>query len=123
MEVKGRDLLDGFPKTFVLTESEIREALRDAVMTIAETVRTCLEQTPPELAADIVDTGIVLAGGGGLLRGLDRLLERETQLPVTIAQHPMSRQSEGCTSGQGFAHPHRPSGPPRPAPPCRGSPR
>jgi len=90
MEVKGRDLLDGFPKTFVLTESEIREALRDAVMTIVETVRTCLEQTPPELAADIVDTGIVLAGGGGLLRGLDQLLERETQLPVTVAQHPMS---------------------------------
>jgi rod shape-determining protein MreB and related proteins len=63
MEVKGRDLVDGFPKTFVLTEGEIREALRDAVMTIVETVRTCLEQIPPELAADIVDTGIVIAGG------------------------------------------------------------
>jgi rod shape-determining protein MreB len=89
-EVKGRDLVDGLPKTFVLKEGEIREALRDAVMTIAETVRTCLEQTPPELAADIVDTGIVITGGGGLLRGLDRLLERETQLPVTVAKDPMS---------------------------------
>ena len=90
MEVKGRDLVDGFPKTFVLTEREVREALRDAVMTIVGTVRTCLEQTPPELAADIVDTGIVIAGGGSLLRGLDRLLETETQLPVTVAQDPMS---------------------------------
>ncbi len=90
MEVKGRDLVDGFPKSVVLTEDEIREALRDSVMTIVETVRTCLEQTPPELAADIVDTGIVITGGGGLLRGLDRLLGTETQLPVTIAQDPMS---------------------------------
>ena len=89
MEVKGRDLVDGFPKTFVLTEGEIREALQDSVTTIVETVRTCLEQTPPELAADIVDTGIVIAGGGGLLRGLDRLLARETQLPVRVAQDPM----------------------------------
>jgi rod shape-determining protein MreB len=95
MEVKGRDLVDGFPKTFVLTEGEIREALRDVVMTIVDTVRTCLEQTPPELAADIVDTGIVIAGGGGLLRGLDRLLERETQLPVTVAQQPMSCVAPG----------------------------
>src|SRR6266850_1938858 len=90
MEVKGRDLVDGFPKSVVLTEDEIREALRDSVMTIVETVRTCLEQTPPELAADIVDTGIVITGGGGLLRGLDRLLGTETQLPVTVAQDPMS---------------------------------
>jgi len=90
MEVKGRDLVDGFPKTFVLTESEIREALQDSVTTIVETVRTCLEQIPPELAADIVDTGIVITGGGGLLRGLDQLLGRETQLPVRVAQDPMS---------------------------------
>jgi rod shape-determining protein MreB and related proteins len=90
MDVKGRDLVDGFPKSFVLTEDEIREALRDSVITIVETVRTCLEQTPPELAADIVDTGIVITGGGGLLRGLDRLLEAATQLPVTVAKDPMS---------------------------------
>jgi rod shape-determining protein MreB and related proteins len=90
MDVKGRDLVDGFPKSFVLTEDEIREALRDSVITIVETVRTCLEQTPPELAADIVDTGIVITGGGGLLRGLDRVLEAATQLPVTVAKDPMS---------------------------------
>ena len=90
MQVKGRDLVEGVPKVLVVAEREIREALRDAVMTIVETVRSCLEQTPSELAADIVDTGIVIAGGGGLLRGLDRLLERETQLTVKVAQHPMS---------------------------------
>ena len=83
-------IVDGFPKTVVLTEDEIRDALHDSVMTIVETVRTCLEQTPPELAADIVDTGIVITGGGGLLRGLDRLLGKETQLPVRVAQDPMS---------------------------------
>jgi len=90
MEVKGRDLVDGIPKVVVVAEREIREALRDAVLTIVETVRTCLEQAPPELAADIVDTGIVIAGGGGLLRGLDRLLAREIQLPVAVAKDPMS---------------------------------
>src|SRR2546426_822514 len=73
MEVKGRDLIDGIPKTIVITDEEIREALREPVMTIVETVRTCLERTPPELAADIVDKGIVITGGGALLRGLDHL--------------------------------------------------
>jgi rod shape-determining protein MreB and related proteins len=95
LEVKGRDLVDGCPKAVVITQDEIREALRDAVMTIVETVRTCLEQTPPELAADIVDTGIVITGGGGLLPGLDRLLEKETQLPVTVAQDPMTCVARG----------------------------
>jgi rod shape-determining protein MreB len=90
MDVKGRDLVDGFPKTVVLTEDEIREVLQDSVMTIVEAVRTCLEQTPPELAADIVDTGVVITGGGGLLRGLARLLGTEIQLPVTVAKDPMS---------------------------------
>jgi rod shape-determining protein MreB len=90
MEVKGRDLVDGFPKSVVLGEDDIREALSDCVTTIGETVRTCLEQTPPELAADIVDTGIVITGGGSLLRGLDRLLRKETRLPVRVAQDPMS---------------------------------
>jgi rod shape-determining protein MreB len=89
MEVKGRDLVDGFLKSVVLGEDEIREALSDCVAIIGETVRTCLEQTPPELAADIVDTGIVITGGGSLLRGLDRLLGKETQLPVRVAQDPM----------------------------------
>ena len=90
MEVKGRDLTDGIPKTIVLGEEEVREALRECVMTIIETVRTCLERTPPELAADIVDAGIVLSGGGALLRGLDRLLSQETRLPVKIAADPTS---------------------------------
>jgi len=90
MEVKGRDLADGIPKTIVLGEEEVREALRESVMTIIETVRTCLERTPPELAADIVDAGIVLSGGGALLRGLDRLLSQETRLPVKIAADPTS---------------------------------
>jgi rod shape-determining protein MreB len=90
MEVKGRDLADGIPKTIVLGEEEVREALRECVMTIIETVRTCLERTPPELAADIVDSGVVLSGGGALLRGLDRLLSQETRLPVKIAADPTS---------------------------------
>jgi rod shape-determining protein MreB len=90
MEIKGRDLTDGIPKTIVLSEEEVREALRVCVTTIIETVRTCLERTPPELAADIVDSGIVLSGGGGLLRGFDRLLSQETKLPVKIAADPTS---------------------------------
>jgi rod shape-determining protein MreB and related proteins len=90
VEVKGRDLADGIPKTIVLSEEEVREALRECVTTIVETIRTCLERTPPELAADIVDTGIVIAGGGGLLRGLDRLLSQEMKLPVKIAPDPTS---------------------------------
>ncbi|PYN48734.1 MAG: rod shape-determining protein [Candidatus Rokuibacteriota bacterium] len=90
VEVKGRDLADGIPKTITLTEEEIREALREPVVTIVETIRTCLERTPPELAADLVDAGIVITGGGSLLRGLDRLLVQEMQLPVKIAPDPMS---------------------------------
>ena len=90
MEIRGRDLSDGIPKTIVLGEEEVREALRECVVTIIETVRTCLERTPPELAADIVDAGIVLSGGGALLRGLDRLLSQETRLPVKIAADPTS---------------------------------
>ena len=90
MEVKGRDLIDGIPKTIVITDEEIREALREPVMTIVETVRTCLERTPPELAADIVDKGIVLTGGGALLKNLDKRLREETGLPVAMAEDPLS---------------------------------
>ncbi|MFQ5519812.1 MAG: rod shape-determining protein [Candidatus Methylomirabilia bacterium] len=90
MEVKGRDLIAGIPKTVVITDEEVREALRDPVLTIMDTVRTCLERTPPELAADIVDKGIVLTGGGALLRGLDARLRQETNLPVTITDDPLS---------------------------------
>ena len=90
MEVKGRDLIDGIPKTIVVTDEELRGALREPVIAIVGAVRTCLERTPPELAADIVDKGIVLTGGGALLRGLDQLLRQETDLPITIADDPLS---------------------------------
>jgi rod shape-determining protein MreB len=90
VEVKGRDLSNGIPKTITLSEDEVREALREPVTTIVETVRTCLERTPPELAADLVDSGIVVTGGSSLLRGLDRLLVQETQLPVKVAADPTS---------------------------------
>ena len=89
MQVKGRDLIEGLPNTVTVTEEEIREALREPVMTIVEAVRTCLEQTPPELAADIVDKGIVLTGGGSLLQGLDILIREETHLPVTVSDEPL----------------------------------
>ena len=95
MEVKGRDLVDGMPKTIIITVEEIREALREPVMTIVEAVLTCLEQTPPELAADIVETGVVLTGGGALLRGLDRLLQQATHLPVRVAEDPLSCAARG----------------------------
>lgn len=89
-EVKGRDLVAGIPKTLLINDAEIREALEEPVSNIVETVRVALERTPPELAADIVEKGIMLAGGGALLRGLDTLLRAETGLPVTIADDPLS---------------------------------
>ncbi len=90
MEVKGRDLLDGFPKRVVVTGGEVREALREPVGAIVAPVHTCLEQGPPELAADMVDTGITLTGGGALLRGLDGLLHAETALPITVSADPLT---------------------------------
>ncbi len=90
MEVKGRDLMDGIPKTLVVSSEEIREALSEPVGVIIDAVRQALEQTPPELAADIVDRGIVLTGGGALLRNLDKRLREETGLPVLIADDPLS---------------------------------
>jgi rod shape-determining protein MreB len=90
MEVKGRDLVSGIPKTLEIDSNEIREALSETVNAIVEAVRIALERTPPELAADIVDKGIVLAGGGALLRNLDVLLREETGLPVVIAEDPLS---------------------------------
>lgn len=90
MEIKGRDLKDGIPKTIVVTDSEIREALRDVVDTIIECIRSVLEKTPPELAADIVDRGIVLTGGGSLLKNLDKKIREETSLPVFITENPLT---------------------------------
>ncbi len=90
MEIKGRDLVAGVPKIIEITDEEIREALMEPVRQVVESVRIALERTPPELAADIVDKGIVLAGGGALLRNLDVLLREETGLPVTLADDPLT---------------------------------
>jgi len=90
MEVQGRDLLDGLPKTVEITALEVREALREPVTDIVMAVRACLEHTPPELAADISDNGIVLAGGGALLRGLDALLHQETGLSIRVTEDPLT---------------------------------
>lgn len=90
MEVKGRDLVSGIPKTLEIDSKEVREALSEPINAILEAVRISLERTPPELAADIVDKGIVLAGGGALLRSMDVLIREETGLPVVIAEDPLS---------------------------------
>ncbi len=89
MFVKGRDLVAGIPKTIEVDSEEIREAITEPINTIVEAVRIALEKTPPELAADIVDKGIVLAGGGALIRNLDVLLREETGLPIMIAEDPL----------------------------------
>lgn len=88
-EVRGRDLMTGVPKIIRLSSPEVHEALLEAVSSIVEVVRVALENTPPELSSDLVDKGIVLAGGGALLRGLDKLLSRETSLPIHIAENPL----------------------------------
>jgi len=89
MDVKGRDLITGVPKTISLTSAEVNEALLETISNIVEVVRVALENTPPELASDLVDRGIVMAGGGSLLDGLDKLLAKETGLPVRIADDPL----------------------------------
>ena len=88
--VKGRDMVAGIPKTIVVTSDEIREAIAEPINIIVDAVRVALEQTPPELAADIVDKGIVLAGGGALIKNLDVLLREETGLPIMIADNPLT---------------------------------
>jgi rod shape-determining protein MreB and related proteins len=90
MEIKGRDLVEGVPKTLVVSDEEIREALSETVATIVEAVRVALERTPPELSADIMDKGIIIAGGGSMLKNLDRRLREETGLPVTLAEDPLA---------------------------------
>jgi len=89
MEIKGRDLVAGVPKTLTIHSEEVREAIMEPINAIVEAVKITLERTPPELAADIVDKGIVLTGGGALLRNLDILLREETGLPVTVAEDPL----------------------------------
>jgi rod shape-determining protein MreB len=90
MEIKGRDLIEGIPKTLTVTDAEIREALAEPISLIVDAVRVALERTPPELSADIVDRGIVLTGGGSLLKNLDKLLREETGLPISVAEDPLS---------------------------------
>jgi len=89
MEIKGRDLIGGIPKTIKITSAELREALQEPISQIVDAMRTSLEQTPPELAADIVDRGILMTGGGSLLRGLDILLREATNLPITVADEAL----------------------------------
>jgi len=90
MMVKGRDLVSGIPKTLEINSEEVRESIQEQIDSIVETIKIALEQTPPELAADIVDRGIVLTGGGALLQNLDYLLRLETGLPVTLTEDPLS---------------------------------
>ena len=89
MEIRGRDLISGLPKTLEVSSLEIYEALKEPVCNILEAIKSTLEKTPPELAADVMEQGIVLTGGGALLEGLDRLVNRETGMPVHIAENPL----------------------------------
>ncbi|CAM5390407.1 Cell shape-determining protein MreB OS=Lysinibacillus sphaericus OX=1421 GN=mreB PE=3 SV=1 [Lysinibacillus sphaericus] len=89
MEIRGRDLLTGLPKTIEISSKEISESLREAVSSIIDGVRKTLEQTPPELSADVMERGIVLTGGGALLTNLDKVISRETNMPVFIAEDPL----------------------------------
>jgi len=95
MEVKGRDSVAGLPKTIHITSQEIREAMSDTVGAIVEAVRAALERCPPELSADLVDRGFVMAGGGSLIRGIDKLLSEKTGLPVTVSDDPLSAVANG----------------------------
>lgn len=96
MEIKGRDLVGGIPKTLEVSAKDIREAIAEPVNAIVDSVRIALERTPPELAADIVDKGIVLSGGGALLRNLDLLIKEVTRLPVIVAENPLTAVVEGA---------------------------
>ncbi len=108
MEIKGRDLLNGVPKEITITQRHIAEALAEPVGAIVEAVKVALEATPPELAADIVDKGIVLTGGGSLLANLDQVLRDETGLPVSIADDPLSLRRAGHRPGAGKHQGHAP---------------
>ena len=96
MDITGKEILTGIPKTFTITDGEIREAIKEPVMVIVESVKRALEKTPPDLAADIHDKGFWLAGGGALIRGLDRLLQENTSLKVNIAEDPLTAVARGA---------------------------
>ncbi|MFC1805001.1 rod shape-determining protein, partial [Candidatus Omnitrophota bacterium] len=98
MEVKGRDLVTGLPKMIAVTSEEIREALQEPLRAILEITKMSLERTPPELASDLIENGIVLAGGGAMLRGLDKLISEETGLPVHISDDPLT--AVACGTGR-----------------------
>lgn len=98
MDIRGRDLLTGLPKTITITADEVADALHDTVYAIVDAVKYTLEQTPPELAADIMDRGIVLTGGGALLRNLDHVISKETEMPVLIAENPLDCVAIGTGS-------------------------
>jgi rod shape-determining protein MreB and related proteins len=104
MEIRGRDLLTGLPKTIEITAKEIATALHDTVYSIVEAVKNTLEKTPPELAADVMDRGIVLTGGGALLRNLDKVIAEETKMPVLIAENPLDCVAIG--TGKALDHIH-----------------
>ena len=95
VEIKGRNLVDGLPKNVTITAEEVREALSDPLATIVDAIKSTLEKTPPELSADIIDHGIMLTGGGALLRGIDQLVERETGMPVHVADSPLDCVVDG----------------------------
>jgi rod shape-determining protein MreB len=96
MEIKGRDLVAGVPKNLKLSSVQVREALAETIDIIVEAVRQALERTPPELASDILERGIILTGGGALLRGMDKRLRQETNLPVNVADDPLTCVVRGC---------------------------
>ena len=96
MEVRGRNLSEGVPRSFTISSNEILEALTEPINNIVSAVKNALEQTPPELGADIADRGMMLTGGGALLRDLDRLLNEETGLPVLVAEDPLTCVVRGC---------------------------
>ena len=95
MEIRGRDLVSGLPKMVKISSEEVREALAEPVQHIIEAVRVTLERTPPELCADLIDRGIVMAGGSSLLRGMDKLISEETGLPVHVAENPLIAVATG----------------------------
>ena len=104
MEIRGRDLLTGLPKTIEITAKEISNALKDTVLSIVDAVKVTLERTPPELAADIMDRGIVLTGGGALLHNMDKVISEETNMPVLIAENPLDCVAIG--TGKALDHIH-----------------
>ena len=100
--VKGRNMADGLPKDITVTAEEVRDALAEPLMTVVEAIKSTLEKTPPELSADIIDSGIMLTGGGALLRGIDMLVMQQTGMPVHIAERPLECVAIGAGKRLGF---------------------